>query len=68
MFRRINNKTKNIFCYECNKYTESIEPIIIRRYQVHSFSISVMCQKCKGLKSWSITDFFMKNFFNIILI
>ena len=58
MFRRTNNKTKNVFCYECNKYTESIEPIIIRRNQVHSFSITVMCQKCKGLKCWSITDFF----------
>ena len=58
MFRRTNNKTKNIFCYECNKYIESIEPIIIRRYQVPSFSITIMCQKCKGLKSWSITDFF----------
>ena len=62
MFRRTNNKTKNIFCYEYNKYTESIEFIIIRKYQVHSFSITVMCQKCKELKSWSITNFFHEIF------
>ena len=37
MFRKINNKTTNIFCYECHKYTESIKPMLIRRYQVHSF-------------------------------
>ena len=53
---------KNIFCYECDEYTESIEPVIFRRYQVHSFSITVMCQKCIKLKSWSITDFFHEKF------
>ena len=57
IIRRTNNKTKNIFCYECGEYNESIKPIIIRRYQVHSFFLIVICQKCKGLKSCYITDF-----------
>ena len=56
----LENKLKlklKIFCYECNEYTESIETIIFRRYQVHRFSLIVICQKCKELKSCSITDF-----------
>ena len=31
IIRKTNNKTKTIICYECNEYTESIEPIIFRR-------------------------------------
>ena len=62
ILRRTNNKNKNIFCYECGKYIENIEPIIITRYQVHSISLIVICQKCKGFKSCSITDLFHKKF------
>ena len=71
IIRRTNNKTKNLFCYECGEYTESIEPIIIRQYQVHSFSLIVICQKCKGLKSCFITDFrhekFSRHYFDLKL-
>ena len=62
ILKRTNNKTINVFWYECDNYTKSIEPIIFRRYKVHSFSITVMCQKCKGLKFCSITDFHHEKF------
>ena len=32
IIRTTNNKTKNIICYECNEYTDSIIPIIFKRY------------------------------------
>ena len=37
-----NNKTKIIFFYKCKIYTESIESIIFRKYQIHGLSITVM--------------------------
>ena len=62
ILRRTNNKTKKIIGYECNEYTESIEPIIFRRYQVHSLFLIVIYQKCKGVKACCITDFFHEKF------
>ena len=53
-------KTKNpwrIYFHECNEYTESIEPIILRRYQVDNFCIYAICDKCKLLKIIALTDF-----------
>ena len=41
-----NRKLWRIFCCDCNSYTESIEPIIIRRYNTHSFEIFETCDKC----------------------
>ena len=35
-------KTRNpwrIYCHECNEYTKSIEPIILRPYQIKNFFI-----------------------------
>ena len=40
-----NRKPWRIFCYDCNSYTESIEPIFIRRYNTHSFGIFATCDK-----------------------
>ena len=31
-------KLLRILCYNCNSYTESIEPIIIRRHNTYSFA------------------------------
>ena len=71
IYRRTNNKTKNIFCYKCNKYTKSIKDIIFRKYQVQSCSIIVIWKKCKGFKSYSITDFrhvkFPRHYFDLKL-
>ena len=58
-------KTKNpwrIYFHECNEYTESIEPIILRRYQVDNFCIYAICDKCKLLKIIALTDFQYKKF------
>lgn len=55
-------KPKRIFCYDCNESTDCVEPIIIRRYQTHSFSILATCKVCNQLKSWAITDFYKTKF------
>ena len=58
-------KTRNpyrIYCHKCNEYTESIEPIILRRYQIHNFCIYAMCEKCKLLTSIALTDFYYQKF------
>ena len=40
-------KPWKIFCHDCNVYTESIEPIIIRKYNIQSSGIFATCDKCK---------------------
>ena len=65
-------KTRNpyrIYCHDCNKYTESIKPIILKKYQIHNFCIYAMCEKCKVLKGIALTDFYYQkfqiNYFNL---
>ena len=58
-------KTRNpyrIYFHECNEYTESIEPIILRKYQIHNFCIYALCEKCKLLKCMALTDFYYQKF------
>ena len=40
-------KPWRILCYNCNLYTESIEPIIIRRFNSYSFAFLAACNKWK---------------------
>ena len=54
-----NRKLWRIFCYDCNLYTQSIEPIIIRRYNTHSFGIFATCDKCKTFKIIGLKDFLL---------
>ena len=60
-----NYKTRKpwrIFCHECNEFTESIEPIILRSYNIHNFFIYAMCEKCTLLKSIALTNFHYHQF------
>ena len=66
-----NRKLWRIFCYDCNLYTKSIEPIIIRRYNTQSFGIFATCYKCKTFKTIGLKDFynekFPRDYFNLPL-
>ena len=61
-------KPWRIFCYNCNLYTESIEPIIIRRSNSHSFAFLTACNNCENLKTLVYQIIIVKNFYVIILI
>ena len=50
------SKPKRIFCHVCKEYTECIEPILIKRYNIKAFALLLMCEKCNQLKSDSFTD------------
>ena len=52
----VNTRPKRIYCHDCREYTESIEPIIIRRYNTYGFAILSLCNKCQKLKQCSISD------------
>ena len=45
------NKPKRMYCHECKEYTQSIEPILIRRYNKQTFSILAICEKCSEIKN-----------------
>ena len=69
---RINNrKLWRIFCYDRKLYTKSIEPIIIRRYNIHSFGIFATCNNCKTFQTIGLKDFeyekLSRNYFNLPL-
>ena len=49
-------------CYDCKSYTESIEPIIIRRYNIQSFGIFATCDKCLTFKTLALKDFYYEKF------
>ena len=36
--------------YFCNEYTESSEPYSLKKYNLYSFGIFVMCEKCNNIK------------------
>ena len=44
------HKPKGIYCHECKQYTQSIEPILIRRYNKQTFAIVTVCNKCGNTK------------------
>ena len=50
----INITPKRMVYHECNDYTISIEPIIIRRYNTFVVAILSKCDKCNKLKQCSI--------------
>ena len=61
------NKSKTripwrIFCYDWKSYTESIESIIIRRYNIQSFGIFATCDICKTFKTLALKDFYYEKF------
>ena len=64
-------KPCRIFCYNCNLYTESIEPIIIRRSNSHSFEFLAACNNCENLKTLALSDYncekFLRYYFNLPL-
>ena len=37
------HKHKGIYCHECKEYTQSIELILIRRYNNQTFAIVTVC-------------------------
>ena len=45
-----------MYCHDCGEYTQSIKPIIIRKYNTYIFAILSMCNNCKILKQSSISD------------
>ena len=55
-------KPWRIFCYDCNSYTESIEPIIIRRHNTHSFAFLTACEKCDNVKTLALSDYNCEKF------
>ena len=55
-------KLWRIFCHDCNLYTKSIEPIIIRRYNIQSFGIFATCDKCKTFKTIGLKDLYYEKF------
>ena len=52
----VNTILKRMYCHDCREYTDSIEPIIIRRYNTYVFAILSLCNKCQKLKQCSISD------------
>ena len=64
-------KPWRIFCYNCKSYTESIEAIIIRRPNSHSFAILAACNNCDDLKTLALSDYncvkFPRDYFNLTL-
>ena len=64
-------KPWRIFCYNCKLYTESIEPIIIRRSNSHSFAFLAACNNCEDLKTLALSDYncekFPRYYFNLPL-
>ena len=56
------HKSKRMQCHECKEYTQSIEPILIRRYNRQTFSILAKCEKCNEIKNIALSDDFCKKF------
>ena len=56
------HKPKGIYCHECKEYTQSIEPILIRRYNKQTFAIVTVCNKCDNTKQCSMSDDFYEKF------
>ena len=69
--QRYIRKPWRIFCYNCKLYTESIEPIIIRRSNSHSFAFLAACNNCENLKTLALSDYncekFPRDYFNLPL-
>ena len=58
-----NTKTPwRIFRYDCNLYTESIKPIILRRNNTHSFALLIACEKCDNIKTLALSDYNFEKF------
>ena len=56
------HKPKKIYCHECNKYTQSIVPILICRYNKQTLAIVTVCKKCDNTKQCSMSDDFYEKF------
>ena len=51
-----NRQLWRILCHDCNLYTNSIEAIIIPRFNTDSFWIFAACDKCQTFKSLALKD------------
>ena len=60
------HKPKRMFCHECKQYTQSIEPILIRRYNKQTFSILAKCDKCSEIKNIALSDDFYKKISSLL--
>ena len=58
------HKLKGIYCHECKKYTQSIEPMLIRSYNKQTFAIVKGCNRCDNTKQCSMSDDFYEKFFS----
>ena len=56
------HKPKGIYYQECKKYRQSIEPILIRRYNKQTFAIVIVCKKCDNTKQCSMFNDFYEKF------
>ena len=52
----VSHQTKGIYCHECKQYTQSIEPILIRKYNKQTFPIVTLCKKCGNTKQCLMSD------------
>ena len=43
-----NTRPKRMYCHDCKEYTESIEPIIIRRYNTYVFAFCLYAINVKN--------------------
>ena len=59
-------KPKTMYCYECKEYTQSIEPILISRYNKQTFSILAMYEKCNDIKNYAVSDDLYEEFFFVL--
>ena len=51
-----NTRPKQIYCRDWGKYTESIQLIIMSKYNTYVFAIFSICNKCKKFKQCSISN------------
>jgi hypothetical protein len=56
-----------INCKTCNEFTESQEPVIIKKYGKNKFNIKTVCAVCKGIKSKILNEMQRKILPNEIL-
>ena len=56
------HKPKRMHCHECKKYTQSIEPILILRYNKQILSILAKCEKCNEIINIALFDDIYKKF------
>ena len=51
-----------IYCHECKKYTQIIEPSLIRRFNMQTFAIVTVCQKYNNTKQCLMSNYLYEKF------